>query len=333
MKGICAIDEFDKMAKTQQDGLLEAMEQQQISVAKAGVVASLPSRCSVIAAANPKSGNYNRGKTVAENLNMASPLLSRFDLVFILQDNANNNQDRLVSRNIMNMYRQSAATNNGPDDYPSSSQDVDMQHNICELERRLRKVSIEQKNPLPAELVKDYVAYAREYCKPKMTAKAAQILRNYFLEQRRSTCNQVPITTRQLEALIRLAQARAKACLREFVLPEDSIDVVDLMSTSVRQVHTDESGMLDKTRGGAGGRSKRKVKRIFLDKLRSYSKNIGKREMEMVNLREVATLADCPLADFEAMLDELRLSGDLIKTPRNTYKLVAYNGRTCAAVH
>ena len=77
------------------DGLLEAMEQQQVSIAKAGVVASLPARCSVIAAANPKHGTYNMSKTVAENLNMARPILSRFDLVFILRDRADKDQDRL----------------------------------------------------------------------------------------------------------------------------------------------------------------------------------------------------------------------------------------------
>ena len=103
-QGICCIDEFDKMAKSHQDGLLEAMEQQQISIAKAGVVASLPARCSIVAAANPRHGCYSMGKTVAENLNMATPILSRFDLVFILRDRADKDQDRLVSSNIMDLH-------------------------------------------------------------------------------------------------------------------------------------------------------------------------------------------------------------------------------------
>ena len=238
------------MAKAQQDGLLEAMEQQHISIAKAGIVASLPSRCSVIAAANPKNGSYNKGKTVAENINVASPLLSRFDLVFILQDTANSNRDTMVSRNIMNMYRQKTDTINTPDNLWMSSQDISIGNDTCALEQRLRKVCEEQRSPLPIDYVKDYIAYAREYCRPRMTAKAGEILRDYFLEQRSSNRGEVPITTRQLEALIRLEQARAKACLRDFVLPEDSLDVVQLMAHSVHQVHTDESGVLDKTRGG-----------------------------------------------------------------------------------
>ena len=78
----------------------------------------------------------------------------------------------------------------------------------------------------------------------------------------------VPITTRQLEALIRLCQARAKACLRDFVLKEDALDVVELMSQSVEQVHRDEDGAMDKTRGGAGGRSNRKTKKAFFQELK-----------------------------------------------------------------
>lgn len=87
-QGCCCIDEFDKMT-TQHQALLEAMEQQTISIAKAGIICSLPARTSILAAANPVGGHYNRAKTVSENLRMGSPLLSRFDLVFILLDQPN----------------------------------------------------------------------------------------------------------------------------------------------------------------------------------------------------------------------------------------------------
>jgi DNA helicase MCM8 len=169
-------------------GLLEAMEQQQVSIAKAGVVASLPARCSVIAAANPKHGSYNMSQTVAENLNMAKPILSRFDLVFILRDRADKSLDRMVSSNIMNLYR------NGR---PSASQEASEQkslvaemdsngnhENKLSLSERLAWVTDFQKQPLPADLVRDYIAYAREYCKPKMTPDAAAVLKDYFMELR-----------------------------------------------------------------------------------------------------------------------------------------------------
>lgn len=280
-QGVCLIDEFDKMERNHQDGLLEAMEQQQVSIAKAGVVASLPARCSVIAAANPKHGSYNLGKTVAENLSMASPLLSRFDLVFILLDQADTNQDQRISSNIMSLYRQqggAGATNsfargNGTSGADASKQfEQHSEHDRVPMMIRLPWVSETQKQPLPADLVKDYIAYAREYCHPKMTGAAAEVLKQYFMELRYPTNynkDNVPITTRQLEALIRLSQARAKACLRDFVLKEDAEDVVELMRESVRQVHvTDAAGHIDKSRGGAGGTSNRKGKRAFEAELR-----------------------------------------------------------------
>jgi DNA helicase MCM8 len=172
------------------------MEQQQVSIAKAGIVASLPARCSLIAAANPRHGSYNMNKTVAENLNMAKPILSRFDLVFILRDRADTEQDRMVSNNIMNLYRSdgghpshhhhqsraqgqssgsatAAATSPSADDGSTASR--------MSLSERLSWVTGFQKEPLPADLVRDYIAYAREYCQPKLTSEAAVVLKEFFM--------------------------------------------------------------------------------------------------------------------------------------------------------
>merc|ERR1719376_269045 len=100
-QGCCCIDEFDKMAG-QHAALLEAMEQQQISVAKAGVVCTLPARTAIIAAANPVGGHYNRAKTVAENLKLSPALLSRFDIIFIMIDKPDEEHDLFLSEHIMN---------------------------------------------------------------------------------------------------------------------------------------------------------------------------------------------------------------------------------------
>jgi len=102
-QGICCIDEFDKMSK-QHTALLEAMEQQSISIAKAGIVCTLPARTSIIAAANPVGGHYNKSKTIAENLKMSPALLSRFDLIFILLDKADKEKDLMLSEHIMAMH-------------------------------------------------------------------------------------------------------------------------------------------------------------------------------------------------------------------------------------
>lgn len=328
-QGVCCIDEFDKMANKHQDALLEAMEQQQVSIAKAGVVASLPARCSVIAAANPKHGTYNMGKTVAENLNMAKPILSRFDLVYILRDTADRDLDRMVSSNIMNLYRgqgRSAVTPVVAGTTPSSS--AVGAENRLSLSDRLAWVMDFQKEALPASLVRDYIAYAREYCKPKLTAEAAAVLKEYYMElryptngTRRNNSDTVPITTRQLEALIRLCQARAKACLRDFCLKEDALDVVELMSQSVEQVHTDDTGRVDPRRGGAGGNSKHKIKKAFVNEVQlSHGVN---NEVSIDDLRRAAVRVDCPLGQFSDLVDEMRLNGILMKRANGMFQVLS----------
>lgn len=327
-QGICCIDEFDKMAKAHQDGLLEAMEQQQVSIAKAGVVASLPARCSLIAAANPRQGTYNMDKTVSENLNMAKPILSRFDLVFILRDRADSNLDHMVSSNIMNLYRKQSSGNTTTAIHPngvySQPPGLEGSKHRLPLSARLSWVTEMQKQPLPAELVRDYIAYAREYCKPKMTDEAAKVLKDYFMELRYPSdgsrkSDTVPITTRQLEAMIRLCQARAKACLRDFCLEEDALDIIELMNCSVEQVHSNEAGNADRSRGGAGGSSMRKVKKAFIQELHKVLGASG--EISLNDLRRIAMNVKCGLSQFQDLLEDLRTDTILMKTGENKYKL------------
>ncbi|VEU39959.1 unnamed protein product [Pseudo-nitzschia multistriata] len=337
-QGVACIDELDKCKHL--DGLLEAMEQQCVSIAKAGVVASLPARCSIVAAANPKHGSYNMSKSVAENLNMARPILSRFDLVFILRDRADKDQDRLVSSNIMNLYRKPNGTGKAEtrDEFERLSNELSSRSNaqnentgqITEpnripLEKRLAWVT-GFNEPLPAGLVKDYIAYAREYCKPKLTSEAAVILKEYYMTLRypangRHHRDSVPITTRQLEALIRLSQARAKACLREFVLKEDALDVVELLKRSVEQVHTDEFGMVDRSRAGARGQSNRKLRREFVRELHNIV-GIGA-ECTYDDLLRVSNRVNCPLSDFNTIIDDMRNNGTLIKKSNMKYQIVS----------
>ena len=302
--------------------------QQQVTIAKAGIVASLPARCSIIAAANPKHGCYNMSKTVAENLNMAKPILSRFDLVFILRDRADKEQDHLVSSNIMNLYRSSKRPSNiAKQSAPiQQSSDGGQSEYRMPLSDRLAWVCDFQKEPLPAALVRDYVAYAREYCKPKLTAEAAEVLKDHFMSLRypesgsQRKNDTVPITTRQLEALIRLCQARAKASLRNFCLREDALDVVELMQLSVEQVHSDESGCMDPSRGGAGGISKRKMKTLFLDELHSI---VGlEAECSKDDLRRIADRVKCGLNEFSSIVDELRNNGSLLLKPNGRYQVL-----------
>ncbi len=101
--GTCCIDEFDKMGNQQQT-LLEVMEQQCISLAKGGMVATLPCKTTILAAANPIGGHYNKAKTVSENIKLSGPLLSRFDLLFILLDKPNNKFDWKLSEHVLSLH-------------------------------------------------------------------------------------------------------------------------------------------------------------------------------------------------------------------------------------
>ena len=145
---------------------------------------------------------------------------------------------------------------------------------------------------------------------------------SYFLYSHPDSNDQkkenVPITTRQLEALIRLSQARAKACLRPYVLREDAEDVVELMIESVKQVHMDEGGKIDKARGGAGGKSKQR--RAFLDAMRSSGQN----EFMFSDLQRVADRLSLPVGGFRDFVEDLRESGEIMKSNNGSsavYKL------------
>ncbi|MGH0165350.1 UNVERIFIED_CONTAM: hypothetical protein FKN15_061757 [Acipenser sinensis] len=194
----------------QHQALLEAMEQQSISLAKAGIVCSLPARTSVIAAANPVGGHYNKAKTVSENLKMGSALLSRFDLVFILLDTPNEAHDHMLSEHVMAMRsgRQGAvasATVTRGNDPNTSILEVFSDKPLLE---RLKVLPGENCDPIPHQLLRKYVGYARHYVRPRLSVEAAQVLQEFYLELRKQNlgADSTPITTRQLESLIRLTE-------------------------------------------------------------------------------------------------------------------------------
>uniref|UniRef100_A0AAR2J0Z5 DNA helicase MCM8 n=1 Tax=Pygocentrus nattereri TaxID=42514 RepID=A0AAR2J0Z5_PYGNA len=213
-QGICCIDEFDKMGN-QHQALLEAMEQQSISLAKAGIVCTLPARTSIVAAANPVGGHYNKAKTVSENLKMGSALLSRFDLVFILLDTPNEDHDHMLSEHVMAMR----AGKKGMVSSATVARNSTQESNISILEipsdrplsERLKVFPGENLDPIPHQLLRKYVGYARHYVHPSLSAEAAQVLQDFYLELRKQnqSADSTPITTRQLESLIRLTEVTA----------------------------------------------------------------------------------------------------------------------------
>ena len=158
-------------------------------------------------------------------------------------------------------------------------------------------------------------------CRRLFLTPSFKFLQRYPQNEFGSRSDTVPITTRQLEALIRLSQARAKACLREFVVEEDAHDVVELMEQSVNQVHMDEEGKMDRTRGGAAGTSNRQSKRMFEEEVKKIAAEKGDLFLDRDDMLKAAHRADCgvsaPVAD---MIDHLREKGVIMKQG-DCYKL------------
>ena len=235
-QGCCCIDEFDKMSG-QHGALLEAMEQQTISVAKGGVVCTLPARTAILAAANPSGGHYNKTKTVAENLKMGPALLSRFDLVFILIDKVDKEQDERLSEHVMALHSREGATSvpqaRRGRRAPAASEALATQ-GTGQLADNLKSLPGEEADPLPPHCLMKYIAYARRYVHPSLGEEAKQVLQDFYLQLRaKPQAEGTPITTRQLESLIRLTEARARLELREEATEQDALQVVEIMRSSM----------------------------------------------------------------------------------------------------
>lgn len=231
--------------------LLEAMEQQNISVAKAGIVCTLMARTSVIAAANPIGGHYDRAKTIAENLKISPALLSRFDLIFILLDKPNEATDKQLSEHVMALHGNKTNSNNSnaqnnlssdegiivwQSQIRGASQSVSSQAGMT-LHSRLKISENSAKFvPIPAKALRKYIGYARRFVHPKLSEEAGEILQKFYLRIRseHATRDSTPITNRQLESLIRLSEARARLELRDVVTKKDAEEVVELMEVGLQ---------------------------------------------------------------------------------------------------
>ncbi|XP_055892366.1 DNA helicase MCM8-like [Biomphalaria glabrata] len=327
-QGCCCIDEFDKMG-AQHQALLEAMEQQSISIAKAGIVCSLPARTSILAAANPVGGHYNKAKTVSENLKMGSALLSRFDLVFIMLDKPDEELDCVLSEHVMALHAGASRTVGSTSSVrlePSDASRAQWEQDKP-LSERLKVCRSELTDPIPHQLLRKYVGYARKYVHPKIGPEAATVLQDFYLTLRlkHQSRDSTPITTRQLESLIRLTEARARLELRETATKSDAEDVVEIMKYSMQDVFSDQFGFIDFNRSMHGsGMSGRAQPKRFISGLQRISEQTYNNIFTLQQMRQVAKDLGLNVPDFEGFVSSLNNQGFLLKKGPKVYQLQTF---------
>ena len=239
-QGLVCIDEFDKMRPEDRSALHEVMEQQSASIAKGGIVATLNARTSILAAANPMFGKYDIFKNIYENVNLPIPLLTRFDLVFIVRDIPSQEKDRNIAQHIISQHGSSGTDT-------TSLIDID--------------------------ILTKYLSYAKRG-EPALTKEAENLIMEFYLKMRNISGedkeNMITITPRQLEGLIRLATARARLLLKNKVEGEDADRAIYLFNEMLKNSGTDvNTGKVDI--GVLQGRPKSEVSKLqmFMEILRT----------------------------------------------------------------
>lgn len=302
------------------------MEQQSVSVAKAGVLCALPARTSILAAANPSAGHYDKSKTVAENLKIWPTLLSRFDMVFILLDRADAHLDDLLTKHIQalkanqNSSRIDRTRSNFTQapTFSLSHMNLTPEQLDAPLHERLKMTNQTEFQPLPPEIIRKYILYARKFCFPTLSTEASEELKKFYSEMRttRRGLDSVPVTTRQLEALIRMTQARARLELAAEATIEHARDVLAILRYTMIDVLSTDHGTLEMKRNinGSGMSHSTKVKR-FLQILQGQCKNI----FSVPELKDIAGSLGFEMF-FNQILDTLNVQGFLIKRGQNLYK-------------
>ncbi|GAA6060459.1 hypothetical protein JCM10212_000887 [Sporobolomyces blumeae] len=203
-KGVCLIDEFDKMNDADRTSIHEAMEQQSISISKAGIVTTLQARCAIVAAANPIRGRYNPTIPFSQNVELTEPILSRFDILCVVKDEADPSIDEMLANFVVGSHTRS---------HPNFDAEKD----------EVNAIGLIDDDLIPQDLLRKYIQYARDRVKPQLHMMDQEKISRLYSELRRESLStgSYPITVRHLESMIRMAEASAKMHLREYVRSDD----------------------------------------------------------------------------------------------------------------
>ena len=285
-KGIVCIDEFDKMDEEDRSTMHEAMEQQTVTISKATVQATLRSQTSVLAAANPKFGRFDPLQSIPKQVNLVPSLLSRFDAIFIMRDIPSRDNDEAIATHVLLEHKQEA------------------KHDVIDK-----------------DLLKKYVSYAKQKINPVLTDEAISAMKEFYVGLRNmpqigdGPSKPIPIGARQLEAMVRLAEAHARMRLSEEVGVKDAAAAIDLVKSYLLQVGYDKNTKtFDVDRITGNSASARNKIGVVVETIEELEKRLGK----LIPLEEVTKALDGRMKDSEVdeAIGKLLKSGDLFRPKR-----------------
>lgn len=298
--GIAAIDEFDKIDNNERAALHEAMEMQSVSVAKAGIVAKFRTKTAIIAAANPKFGRFNPNQYPADQFDIPPTLLSRFDLIFPIFDVLDEERDRELAKHILEPH---AGIKSG-------------------------EMSDEARQIIGKDLLRKYIAYARKNISPSLTKDAMERISEYYVEMRKLGRKEgtVPVTPRQIEGLIRLSEASAKARLSNTVEKEDAERAIRLFDYALKQIAMDAAtGKLD-IDIIATGQPKARTERFAL--ILNIIKDLSAK-FDMIDINEVKSAArefNINESETAKIIEQLLDRGEIYRPKHGFVKLIDKKG-------
>jgi replicative DNA helicase Mcm len=303
--GVAVVDELDKMTPEDRSAMHEALEQQTVSIAKAGITATLNARCPVLAAANPKWGRFTAERTISEQIDLPPTLLSRFDVIYSIQDRPDQARDRVLASRILQSHQEGEAR-----EVMRASDDLPVYTSTA---------------PFPPEFLRKYIAWARRHVRPVLSEDALRTLEDFYVRIRRQGEEPnapVPITARQLEALVRLSEASARARLSPTVDREDSERAIRIVEGFLRRVSTSEGKFdIDIL---ATGVSHSQRERVELLHTLMHSLQEQKGSFTLEELKALADERGLPGARAEALFGVLRSQGEVLELRDGIWQLVRF---------
>jgi len=285
-KGLACLDELDKMSPEDRGAMHEALEQQIVSISKANIQATLRAETSVLAASNPKFGRFDPYSSISAQIDLPVTLINRFDLIFPIRDIPNVELDEKIARHILELQRE-----------PTS-----------------------KKPEIESALLRKYIAYAKQHCYPTLTIGALEEIKNFYISLRSAAATAegeikaIPISARQLEALVRLAEASARIKLSDKVTKKDAQRAIALLKSCMEAVAIDfETGRFDIDRITTGitatQRSRISIIRRIIDDLEA---KIGK-SIPVSDVLDTAEAEGVEKAKAEEIIDNLKKKGDIFE--------------------